>query len=74
MVLLHTASTIFFEYIEGQVKADQVIEICFDSDYGHGEMDEKRRLEDIQAHKVWRRVSPEFPFKGLWQTIALESL
>ena len=48
---------------------DHAREIEPDPDYGYGEIYGGRWLQDIESSEVWRLVSPDIPFKGLWERV-----
>lgn len=57
------------EYLIAQVKSGSAKEVACDMDYGKGEVYGGRWFQDVGSGQVWRLVSPDFPFKGLWEPI-----
>ena len=64
----------FVRYIRNQIEAGHVREIDPDPEYGHGEIYGGRWFEDIDSGEVWRLVSHDIPFKGLWEHVIRSQL
>jgi hypothetical protein len=62
----------FVLYIEDQVKSGVAEEITPDSNYGKGEIYGGRWFKDLETGKIWRLVPPDFPFRGLWESVRVE--
>jgi hypothetical protein len=63
----------FVEYIESQVRAGHAIEVPADPRYQKGEVYGGRWFEDPGSGEIWRLVSPDFPFRGLWERVTGET-
>jgi hypothetical protein len=59
----------FLLYIESQVSAGYAEEVSADPGYGYGEIYGGKWFRDIESAEIWRLVSPDFPFKGLWEPL-----
>lgn len=57
------------EYLKSQVDCGFAKELVCDMNYGSGEVYGGRWFQDVGSGQVWRLVSPDFPFKGLWEPI-----
>jgi hypothetical protein len=59
----------FVRYIEGQVASGVARELAADPLYGKGMIYGGRWFQDAATGSVWRLVSPDPPFKGLWEPV-----
>jgi len=59
----------FARYIESQVNDGLAEEVNPDPNYGKGEIYGGRWFKDNETGEVWRLVSPDIPFKGLWEPV-----
>lgn len=66
----------FCNYIEGQVSSGLAVERPADPSYEKGKIFGGRWFEDVETKEIWRLVSPDFPFRGLWEKVekALDQL
>ena len=64
----------FIDYIESQIRAGYVREICPNDNYGKGEIYGGRWFENMQTGEIWRLVPPDIPFRGLWEPVDVKSL
>jgi hypothetical protein len=60
----------FVKFIEEQVAAGHLKEFSVDMEYGKGGIYGGRWFFDVENAETWRLASPDFPFRGLWETIA----
>jgi hypothetical protein len=59
----------FCTYIEGQVSSGLAIERAPDPNYEKAMIFGGRWFEDVETREIWRLVSPDFPFRGLWEKV-----
>jgi hypothetical protein len=59
----------FVQYVEQQVVFKYVEELEVDPSYGKGMIYGGRWFKDVDSGQVWRLVSPDFPFMGLWEPV-----
>lgn len=60
----------FVEYLEARVSAGLFEEVEADESYGRGEIYGGRWFRDLATGMTWRLVSPDPPFRGLWERVA----
>lgn len=56
----------FLEYINDQIKANDLIEIEVGCKYANSKIFSERWFKCVDCDQRWRLVAPDFPFKGLW--------
>lgn len=61
----------FENYIEQKIKDGSVREVGVDVRYEKGMIYGGRWFMDISSGQVWRLISPDFPFKGLWEPVRI---
>jgi hypothetical protein len=59
----------FVRYLEGQVLSGAAKEIAPDPEYGAGEIYGGRWFQHSESGEIWRLVSPDPPFHGLWEPV-----
>jgi hypothetical protein len=59
----------FCAYIEGQITSGVVRERVPNPSYEKGKIFGGRWFEDTETKEVWRLVTPDFPFRGLWERV-----
>lgn len=59
----------FVEFIEKQIDSGDVVKIEAVPDYGAGEIYGGRWFKNQDTNEIWRLVSPDMPFKGLWEPV-----
>ena len=63
----------FCTHIEKQVASGDARERAVDPNYGKGMISDGRWFEDRNTKAVWRLVAPDFPFRGLWEKVDLNT-
>ncbi len=63
----------FCAYIDELVASKVLIEMPADPNYSLGEVFGGRWFMEPSTNSVWRLVSPDFPFKGLWERVHMSS-
>jgi hypothetical protein len=59
----------FVKYLETQVATGVAREQPVDPLYGKGMIYGGRWFQDIETGVIWRLVSPDPPFRGLWEPV-----
>jgi hypothetical protein len=59
----------FVKYIHGLLASGHAEEVEVDENYGRGEIYGGRWFKDTETGEVWRLVSPDPPFRGLWEPV-----
>jgi hypothetical protein len=59
----------FCSYVEEQVSSGLAIERASDPNYAKGMIFGGRWFEYLETGEIWRLVSPDFPFRGLWEKV-----
>lgn len=59
----------FVSYLENQKNENSLEEIIPDKNYEKGLIYGGRWFRCFCCNEIWRLVSPDFPFKGLWERV-----
>jgi hypothetical protein len=60
----------FLQYIESQVRPGVAKELPADPSYQRGMLYGGRWFQDSESLAVWRLISPNPPFYGLWEPVS----
>lgn len=63
----------FVKYICDQAVLGYAEEVKVDNNYGQGEIYGGRWFRNIDTGEIWRLVSPDPPFHGLWEKVRRRS-
>jgi hypothetical protein len=61
----------FLKYIQSLIDVGEIEETEIDLCYGRGEIYGGRWFRYRDSGEIWRLISPDVPFKGLWELVEL---
>lgn len=59
----------FLKYIKGLLKENYLTQVTVTQKYANSQIFKEQWYECTGCKQIWRLVTPDFPFKGLWERI-----